>query len=88
MNKMRRLESLPASPAQCPSLPHLFRTVEGKIQTYTNSEQPIAYMTQPMNDVRRGKVYISILGNGRWELEESFKDCVFHVVKDMVGITW
>ena len=66
---MRRLESPPASPAQCPSLPHLFRTVEGKIQTYTKSEQPIAYDTT--NDVRRGKVYISILGNGRWELEES-----------------
>ena len=68
MNKMRRLESLPASLAQCPSLPHL-RTVEGKIQTYTKSQQPIAYDTT--NDVRRGKVYISILGNGRWKLEES-----------------
>ena len=37
--------------------------------TYTKSQQPIAYDTT--NDVRRGKVYISILGNGRWELEES-----------------
>ena len=71
---MQRLESLPKSPAQCPS--HSLTSARWredylpKIQRPTiPSQQPIAYDTT--NDVRRGKVYISILGNGTWELEES-----------------
>ena len=51
-------------------LPHLFaRWREDSLLQYKKATKNITYNIT--NGVRRGKVYISILGNGRWKLEES-----------------